>query len=297
MDNKNITLLACDIENGEISKNNSDLYKKLKIKLEDKNLNAEVRRMKLNSNSEEEDLLSDFAISEFYIYGVMFRIAPAKESPSIPDDLFKHNIIKINEIKNQEQNSNLICKDHYYFALNKSVLVTSLPKSKIKTLQTYLNWLLNATDYKITPKVKSPDEIKLGEIRKIEFKDSKSNTGIEEINKASIIKMGINKIKDLLVDVPSLSSMFDERIISAKLLLKFSDKPKNMIEEDYAKLLGYMMKPISDDDGITIKLKNGKKISGSNIVYTKVVSIEKIDDFKISEQELLQEMIRFLKVL
>lgn len=60
---KKFTLQAYDIENEEIGKAYSDLQEKLKEKLEAREI-ADIRRMKLNPESPEEDLLSDFAITE-----------------------------------------------------------------------------------------------------------------------------------------------------------------------------------------------------------------------------------------
>lgn len=67
---KKFTLQAYDIENEEIGKAYSDLQEKLKEKLEAREI-ADIRRMKLNPESPEEDLLSDFAITERYVFGVM----------------------------------------------------------------------------------------------------------------------------------------------------------------------------------------------------------------------------------
>ena len=61
------------------------------------------------------------------------------------------------------------------FSLNKHFLVTNLPKSRIKSLQVYLNWLLEAVRgdklYKFTPKVKAPDSTQLSQISNIVFAD------------------------------------------------------------------------------------------------------------------------------
>lgn len=51
------------------------------------------------------------------------------------------------------------------------------------------------------------------------------------------------------------------------------------------------------DSRVTFKLKNGKKITGSNILRTKNVEIETIDDVRISEPALIQEMEEFLREL
>ena len=313
MDNKKkITLQAYDIENKEIEQAYSDLQSKLKAKLNAHGM-ADSRRMKLNLESTEEDLLSDYAISELYVFGVIWRIAPAKEVPSIPDKLFENATIQINDIQDQEKNASLICKDHYYFSLNNHFLITNLPKSRVKSLQVYLNWLLESERgdklYKITPKVKAPKDIKLSEIKNIVFtnptqkedkekKKKKEKEAEKEKGKtvSRIFEFAEESLKKVIEDIPNLQKMIDSNILSAKLLVNFS-KPRKMEEDDYERLLGAYMKPISDSDGVTFKLKDGKKISGSDILRIKNVEIEKIDDTRISEQELIQEMEAFLREL
>lgn len=301
---KKFTLQAYDIENEEIGKAYSDLQEKLKEKLEAREI-ADIRRMKLNPESPEEDLLSDFAITERYVFGVMWRISPAKEVPSIPEGLFKNPTIQIDDIQEQEKRISLICKDHYYFSLNKHFLVTNLPKSRIKSLQVYLNWLLEAVRgdklYKFTPKVKTPDSTQLSQISNIVFADPtkklKGKKKEEKIENAiKVFKCAEDLLKKIVEEIPDFQQMLDNKILSAQLLVKFT-KPRKMEEEDYEKLLGAYMKPISDADGVTFKLKNGKKITGSNILRTKNVEIEMIDDVRISEPALIQEMEEFLREL
>lgn len=298
---KKITLQAYDIENEEIGKAYSDLQEKLKAKLDAHEI-ADVRRMKLSVDLPEEDLLSDFAITERYVFGVMWRISPAKEVPSIPEGLFKNPTIQIDDIQEQEKRISLICKDHYYFALNKYFLVTNLPKSRIKSLQVYLNWLLEAVRgeklYKFTPKIKAPDHMRLSEIHHIAFIDPSQKTrgkknGQNVESDFRVFKCAENFLRNIVEEIPDLQQMLDNKILSAQLLVKFT-KPRKMEEEDYEKLLGAYMKPIGDADGVTFKLKNGKKITGSNILRTKPVEIEKIDDVRISEPALIQEMEEFL---
>lgn len=304
-DKKKFSLQAYDIENEEIGKAYSDLQEKLRTKLEAHEI-ADVRRMRLNPESPEEDLLSDFAITERYVFGVIWRISPAKEVPSIPEGLFKNPTIQIDDIQEQEKSISLICKDHYYFSLNKHFLVTNLPKSRIKSLQVYLNWLLEAVRgdklYKLTPKVKAPDSTQLSDISNIVFADpSKTLKGkkkeVQKVENAfKVFKFAEDLLKNIVEEIPDLQQMLDNKILSAQLLVKFT-KPRKMEEEDYEKLLGAYMKPISDTDGVTLKLKNGKKITGSNILRNKDVEIEKIDDVRISEPALIQEMEEFLREL
>ena len=120
--------------------------------------------------------------------------------------------------------------------------------------------------------------------------DSRAQINLEEI---------YNKIKPfrgLAINANNLQQLLDKKILSAQLLVKFT-KPRKMEEEDYEKLLGAYMKPIGDDEGVTFKLKNGKSVKGTNILRTKDVEIEMIDEVRISENDLAQEMESFLREL
>lgn len=301
---KAVTLQAYDLENGEMHRPYSDLMEKLAAKLSAKGEMAGNRRLILNEESNEEDLLSSYSIKEKFIFGVMWRIIPQKEVPSIPDELFKHETIQITEIQDKEGNSILICKDHYYFALNKRFLVTNLPKSRIKSLEVYLNWLLEATRgdklYAFTPKIEAPQGTPLSKIKNIVFADptsKKKNKKAENTEEKSlkVFNFATERLISFLQEIPDLQLMLEKKILSAQLLVKFT-KPRKMDEEDYKKLLGAYMKPVSDSDGVTFSLNNGKKIKGTEILLTKVVKVEKLD-IGISEPALLQEMERFLNEL
>ena len=301
--NKKIKLQAYDIENDEIDKAYSDLQENLHTKLSAGEI-ADIRRMKLNADLPDEDLLSDFSLTKHYIFGVMWRISPAKEIPSIPEGLFKNPTIHIAEIQEKEDKISLVCKEHYYFSLNNHFLVTNLPKSRIKSLQTYLNWLLENLRgdklYRFTPKVKAPDSTRLSDIKNISFIDPSFKKNKKEepknVQDFKVYKFAESLLKNIIEEVPDLQDMLDKKILSAQLLVKFT-KPRKMDNDDYEKLLGAYMKPIADDDGVTFKLKNGKKITGSQILRTKDVEVEMIDDTKISEQDLIQEMEQFLREL
>lgn len=126
------------------------------------------------------------------------------------------------------------------------------------------------------------------------MKGKKKEEKIE--NAIKVFKCAEDLLKKIVEEIPDFQQMLDNKILSAQLLVKFT-KPRKMEEEDYEKLLGAYMKPISDADGVTFKLKNGKKITGSNILRTKNVEIEMIDDVRISEPALIQEMEEFLREL
>ena len=70
-----------------------------------------------------------------------------------------------------------------------------------------------------------------------------------------------------------------------------------MDNKDYEKLLGTYMTPLSDEDRVSFKLKNGKTVSGENMLQYKDVEVELIDDSRISDIDLIQEMEKYLKEL
>ena len=63
-------------------------------------------------------------------------------------------------------------------------------------------------------------------------------------------------------------------------------KPRKMDNKDYEKLLGTYMTPLSDEDRVSFKLKNGKIVSGENMLQYKDVEVELIDDSRISNIDL-----------
>lgn len=294
---KSIKLLAYDIENEDIKSSHSCLFEKLKDKLGRGEI-ADTRRMRLNPKSNEEDLLSDFAVTDRYIFGVMFRIAPSKEVPRIPDTFFNNAKIQIQDIYNENEDVQLTCKEHYYFALNHHFLVTSLPKSRIRSLQVYINWLLEAVRgdklYNFISKIKLHNQIKLNEIKYISLKSSKKEDGNN--SKFDIFGVGVDLLKTLVSDTAGLKEIVDNNILTAKLMVNIS-KPRKMDDKNYQRLLGMYMSPLSDADGVSFRLKNGRTVSGENMLQYKDIDIELTDDGRISEPNLIHEMEIYLKEL
>lgn len=280
---QSIKLSAYEIDNGEIGQEFSDLMKNLTIKLSDKN-KSNIRRLKLNEDSDEEDLISDYSLNEKYVFGVMWRISPSNGSPAIPSDLFEKETIQMSEIEGLDDGSLLICKEHYYFALNKFFMVTNLPKTRIKPLQTYLNWLLEAMRgerlYSFTPKVEPPKGMLLSDIKNIKVIDPALKASkkpkekkVVDLNSMKIFNFASDKLCELISEVPDLETMIEKKILSAELLVRFK-KPRSMQPDTYNKLLGSYMNPIHDTDGVTFSLNNGTKITGSDILVTKTVSVK-----------------------
>jgi hypothetical protein len=296
-------LRAFRIENNEITQSNSGILNNLATELNGSKV--ENRRMRLNKEDVkcEEDLIADFNGNEQnLISGVVLRVTHAEDVPNIPDEFLQHEKISINELDAVVTGNSLIGKEHYYFLLDNSFVITNLQRNiTITRFQAYINWLLEkkrgTTLYEFTPIIKLQEEILLSDIDKIIMKDpsvgkneEKSDTGHKKF------KLNLNDIPNIFSDVVSLDEMIENNIISAELLISFK-KPRKMSMDYYQRMLGAYMKPISDTDNISFNTKKHGKIKGSDINRVKFVEIELTETGKMNEPQLYQEMEKFLNEL
>ena len=300
---KKQTLKAFIINNSKLSKDKSWLLGKFINKL-NKSI-AQSRRMILNKDdaNKEEDLISDFNINEgHFVSGVMLRLMNSTNLPNIPDTLLQPEKISLNDLDKLIVGSSVIYKTHYYFILNGEYYITNSTKDiSISSFQTYINWFLSTERgdqfYEFTPVVELSNEIRLGDINKISIKensptftDSKQN---HEKKKFSIHRDFLN---NLITDVPSLQQIIENNILSAELLIKFV-KPNKMSKKDYQDIMGTYMKNISDIENVTFSTKKHGIIKGTDILKTKTVEIELTKTDKLNENQLYQEMEKFLSEL
>lgn len=297
---KNITLQAYYIENDDLKAAVPDLFVTLKQKWENEGIAAN-RRLLLNSTTSEEDVLADLQVNQKYIIGTMMRIAPTKEVPKIPDELFNGKTIQISAAVADNDNPSVTVMSTSYFLVTTDLVISTLPHSQIKRLQTYLNWWLSFGDndkcYKFAPMIKVPMDIKLSEMKELvlgeqynspKFTQPSSTTGVK------IIDVAIEYIKDHVSNVPNIDDLIRSNIINARLLISFT-KPRKMTVEDYKAHLSAYIKPVTDADDVRIKLKHGKVVKGKDVLCTKTVSIQRLDPIRISEPDLFQELKYFMK--
>lgn len=306
--NAKIKLRAFRIENPTLTEPHSGILALLQQVLTD-NSTAQQRRMKLNEDDSDEDLLSYFAWQQnnSYLFGMMLRIIPAANGGVINSELFAQQTITIAEVNagNPDQSQ---YKDHYYFAINNSYLVTNLSGSySIDRLQTYLNWLLNSVRgsrlFEFTPVTKLPEGIKLSEIKGIEFFGGQSSTlttGIASTENGTATKMQelTNSLLDsLFSDTACITEIERDQIIAAKLLLTVKRKPQDMAHEDYQRVMGAVTKQITNDSGIAIIAKNGNKYNGEAVKVVRDITVEKTTGNRLVEEQLKQKMESFLNDL
>jgi hypothetical protein len=298
---KRIMLRAFCIKNDKITQANSGLLDTLSEKLTESAANDRLMRLNPEDVKREEDLISDFNVNGHnFVSGVMLRLAHAEDVPNIPEEYLTREKIPLVELDSIEAGSSIIYKEHYYFLLDNDFVITNLLSNiTITRFQTYINWLLKKERgpnfYEFTPMVVKQPGIKISEINKITVKDLSVASADEQAVGQKKFSLSLDSFTNLLSDVDSLDDMVKNNIISAELLIKFT-KPRKMSDEDYQKIMGAYMKPISDSDNISFSTKRGgPKIKGSDVLKIKPVNVDLTETGKISEPHLYQEMEIFLR--
>jgi len=88
-----------------------------------------------------------------------------------------------------------------------------------------------------------------------------------------------------------------EQLVEATLFLKIKPKPKDLQEEVYQTVMSAIVKPLANDQAITIKTKDGNTFNGGEITKKKEIKIETTSTGRLDEGQLKQEMERFLNEL
>lgn len=301
---KPIKLRAFRVSNAVIDKKNSGL-----LNILSETLNGTVakdRTMLLNVDDEtkEQDLFSDYNYREnTSIAGTVLRIASGNDIPNIPDDYLYKEKITINELDSLDLPSTTIYKNHYYFLLNDSFLITNLTgNTTIKRFEVYVNWFLENVRkdqiFEFSPCTKTIPKTKLSDLKSIAFKNNVVGPTFNENKESDFMKSKLSKLSGdfmrfFVNDVSKLEKLKEAQIISAELYIKFS-KPKKMKREEYENITGALLKPIADSDDVEFTTTNGIKMKGSEMLRTKMVKIEMTENGKISEPHLFLEMEKYL---
>ncbi|MBV6272157.1 hypothetical protein KVP09_04380 [Alcaligenaceae bacterium CGII-47] len=303
----NMNLRAFFIHNPELDKASSDLFHKLQESLK-KSKSANERRMELNSDdpSKEEDLLSYFSDPDDVSsaqFCTMLRLAPGKDAQHISNKLFNKDRFLISDLDSTELDAEAIYKNHYYFNISNSFLVTNLPgNTTILRLQTYINWLTNAL-YQINPVIEAKKIQQLADIKNITIIDPISNviyptsSENESETKKSVFdlaKYTLDSIRKMLTDAGSLTDHELSQMISAKLIIEFA-KPKKADSEEMQRAYSALLKPVADLDHLSIRTRDNKTITkGTDIQRRKSVKIDLTESGRINEQTVQQQMALFL---
>jgi len=303
---KKLTLRAFKIENPSLTEPNSGILRLLQQVLTPQSTAAK-RRMPLNIEDPDRDLLANFtwATNNSYMFGMMLRIIPADNGGVISEELFNQPTITMAQVNagNPDQSQ---YKDHFYFAVNNSYLVTSLAGNiGIDRLQTYLNWLLESVRgdrlFQLTELTRLPEGVPLSQIKDIQFVGggnvvAASPTEKEQTTISHTLGNLTDGVLELLMgnDNTNLERIRANQLIEARLFIKLKGKPKEMAQEEFQRVMGAIATNVTNDSGIVLRTKDGNKYTGAAVKVKKAVTIECVEANRIVEEQLKQEMELFL---
>lgn len=313
---KSITLRAFEIKNLNISKATSEAKSMLLKKLESVKISKD-RCMQLSPDdpNKERDLISYYKSSDVNdsLFCTMLRISTANDVQHVTETLFEKETFTMDDIATAYIDTSAICKGFYYFSLNDNFVVTNLPLNKtVMRLQTYLGWFIGDERFELTPMISPKEKTKLSDLKGIVMKDpeplaasndnyleniqssSSSSVSTESKKTVPLKKQVWDVIKNSLSDTQTLDEITLSQMISAELVIKFK-KPRKMTDEEYKRVLGAYLKPVSDLDNVVFKRADKKtEVKGKDLLKTKNVSVETTESGKIVEQQLLKQMSDFL---
>ncbi len=303
---KKLTLRAFRIENPCLTEPNSGILGLLQQVLTAESTAAQ-RRMPLNAEDPDRDLLANFtwATNNAYMFGMMLRIIPADNGGMLSEELFNRPTITMADVNAGHPDQSQY-KDHFYFALNNSYLVTSLAGNiSIDRLQTYINWLLEGVRgerlFQLTELTKLPDGVPFSQIKDIQFVGGGTTivstpTGSEQTTISTSLGNLTEGLLELLMggDMVNLDKIRSNQLVEARLLLKLKGKPREMAQEEFQRVMGAIVTNVTNDSGIVLRTKDGNKYTGAAVKIKKAVSIECIGANRIVEEQLKQEMELFL---
>lgn len=300
---KKIKLRSFGLSNTNLIQNGTGIIACLNSVLPE-NSTANSRRMMLNAQDGDEDLLSFYSfLRDRYLFGMMLRIIPVENGGFISDDLFSNNTISIADLE-QGADNGFQYKDHYYFMLSDRFVVTNLSGSySIDRFQTYINWLTeNHRDsiFDMNPVTKLPDGVRVSDIKSIEFAGVRA-VNVEPNSEPAVVTKMREITSDVLSmlfgDTEELDNIRGEDLVSAKLLLKIRKRPADMAEEDYTRAMSAMTRQITNDSGIAIKTRQGGTYTGEAVKDVKEVDVELTENDRLNEQQLKQLMEQYLQDL
>lgn len=302
---KIMKLRAFKINNLSLTISQSDLDKRLLEKLNGSEKSQE-RCMLLSPEDEarEQDLISYYMSygEKQSLFCTLLRMAPGDNVQHITNTLLQEPKFSIENIENEQLNTEAIYQYHYDFSIKGNFLVTNLRGNiTIKRLETYLSWYLRDESLSLVPMVETPEGTKLSDIATATFGDAKytppDGNQAPSAPKSKLLTLAKERLADLLNDNESLSEMDLDEILSAELLIKFK-KPRKMTQEEYEQKLGSLLKPVADAENVTLKTKDNKKfVSGRDILLSKTVQLETTESGHVVEQQLVQSMAKFLDEL
>lgn len=300
----NKTLYAYTIENDKLSKAHSNFTEKFIAKL--KNSNAVKQRCyEVNSETRESDLLFKYMeVSKNVVYGIIARIKPTKDMPSLPKDFMDRASLEIKDLEGLNENGDkMSCSDIDYFVLDHYHLVTTIPSTRIARFKAFANYFLAAERgdslYSIVSMIDMPKDVKLEDLTQIVFSGNGSAVSLtrDEEVKTTIIQMAKDRLSSLVND-SNIAFLLDKNILTANLVVRFNTRSKTYKSDtEVKKALSAVVTNMTSDDGVQLATKNRQKITAGSTRRCKTITIDDASNNLPNEESLSQEMVGYLNEL
>lgn len=296
-------IYAYTIENDKLSKGHSDFTQKFSNKLKNSDT-VKLRCYEVNSDTRESDLLLKFMIDgSKVLYGIIARIRPTKDMPSLPTDFLDRESLDISDLEGLgESGEKMTCRDIDYFVLDNEHLVTTMPSSRIARFKSYANHFLEAelgdSLYGFTAMIEMPNDVKLEDLTQIVFSGNGGKVSLDsqkEEVKTTIIQMAKDKLSTLVND-SDIQFLINKNVLTANLVIKFNTRSKQYkSDDDIKRALSAVVTNMSSDEGVQLATKNKQKINAGSTRKCKKVTIDIASNGQPNQESLRQEMTAFLK--
>lgn len=281
----NITLHAFRIENFDETLKGSNLYEEISAKLSHTSTIGQRVRLVSDEEDSDQDVLTQFVHLKTAkaVAGNIWRIAPSEDTPRIPKEFLEKNQITSSDIIHDEEAKNFFTRKStfFFYVNNKNVLITNVPRTRIRQLKNYLNWLVDREDnqFVFTTIMKVPEGLNLNDITKIVISDNPNwrNDKDDSIQLApqtdSLISFNPESLKGMfnfMKSVSGLEEIYRKNAILAKVSISFK-KPKKMDDEEYKRLLAVHLSLPADNENIVVTDRNGNAIKSSEFEVTQKI--------------------------
>lgn len=299
---RKITLYAYTIENDDASRPYSDFAEKFHEKLGTTST-IRQRYYEVNTETKEVDVLSQSARLEGNkVYGALMRVIPTKEMPGLPDNFLDKDEISFSELEGAGENTGkMSCKDLYYFVLDNKHVVTTMPNTRISRLRAFVNHFLGTdltgTPYRFSVMITQPENIKLKDLTKIEFagvNHTIESSSQQETVGTQVLGVATGMLRKLLGET-DIQPLLDKNILTANLVVKFTDKgKKKMNEDDVKRAMSAVITNLSENEDVKFSTKDNKRIKAGETILVHTVDVDEAANGLLNESDLRGQMLAYL---
>lgn len=309
MTTKQIKIRSYNIKTNAVSISVAQMMTSLKNQLETPFKLAISRLRKINMDDDKSDVEMigsyHFSTNQERFFASFFQMRHDSNSKTIAEDILNKEFVSQDDIKELGELSQYLLNRRFLFMFNSEHLVTTLPGTiNVSVIESYLNWLLESvrgnTKLILDPVVTKVESLtpKMSEIKSVSINSNplqSKRTANKTQDDKKIYDITREKLLSFFKEA-DLKDIMDNNLVSAELVIKFK-KPKKKQMEELESNLSAMMKNSADLDNMSIELKNGKRIQGSEIEGKKFVTLNLDSDGVVPDSEIENAMENYLSEL